>query len=150
MMDKNAILKLCAELEAADKGSRELDARIALAIKWCPPQHDWFTKNFNKHEASKSGRIYAIHEPPHMNTGRRGPHIASPKVSTDLNAAYGLIPSGFKPYQITYHPVSASDNWLYYFDFTQRAKLSALAKTHALAVCAASLRAVAAEIDAKK
>lgn len=132
------LLALAAQIEAADGPSRELDAQIAVAIRYFPVGVGFVWKHDLTPNSPEIGRVECL-----TKFGTGGPHYKAPTFTASIDEALTLVPEGLV--------------WNVMTDFglPGRARLwgeipagavpdrgvSADGNTPALALCAAALKA---------
>lgn len=137
------LLSLANEIEAAEIGSRELDARICAAMRMLPPNCPDWLKNwggkFAVHDKFPE-RVSAVHE-----DGKQGTHWNSAKVTTSADAALSLVPEGWRIIDLYEAKRGVFLIRLVKGKTVIPENKSIEAKTLPLAISAASLRALAQE-----
>ena len=153
-MTRAEILALADECERAEQGSRELSARVQLALGHFPQDApDWLIGWGGDFIADK-GRIYAVHS-----DGRRGIHWEPPHITASVDACLEAVPEGWTSRHIEEDIAQTSiskgmkwfvrlrppDSW--YEQGNDVPRTSCFGHTLPLAFSAALLRARAAEMD---
>lgn len=132
--------ELIAKLEAAEAGSRELDAEIAVAVRATETAGDkalpdWADRNFPTWRARADGKVEVVHK-----DGIGGLSWSPLHYTTSLDAALILVPEGWFPSMVQGHDFL----WLVEIqtanseDPTHEATRM---QSHALALCIAALKA---------
>ena len=142
---KSTLLELADRCER-EEASRRLDAEIGVAIRDRPvgKMNDWIDKNFpvwRPHHTE--GRIEVVHD-----DGKGGVHWEVLSYTTSLDAAVTLVPEDWTAWELRssraktrFHAeLSRLDNNTELQEYAD-----GRAKTPALALCAAALRALASK-----
>lgn len=113
-------MTLIERIESADGPDRELDAEIAVAIRYFPQNVGFVWKNDLEPNCPEIGRVTCV-----TSLGTGGPHYAAPRYTASIDAALTLFPDQTGP-------------WSAWNCAIPRVRDAA---TPALALCAAALKA---------
>lgn len=122
------LLELAEACERAESGSRELDAQIAAVVR-LDKVPDWARTWAGEWRPNDTGSVVMMQA-----DGTPGPHFMAREYSTSLDAAMQLVPKG-----LGFMIDGYGTGW--YADCSADIDAQAHAKTPALALCAAALRA---------
>lgn len=141
-------MTLIERIESADGPDRELDAEIAVAIRYFPQNVGFVWKNDLEPNCPEIGRVTCV-----TSLGTGGPHYAAPRYTASIDAALTLVPEGWRPYSADMS-IAGRTRFVIEGPKTQWATDDAgekcagadwytqgVASTPALALCAAALKA---------
>lgn len=140
MTDKAKLLELAERVEAATGPDRRLDIEILVTIDWREP--DWEEGERTAREmAERHGLVYLTSRSVEgFNSTWR--HL--PRLTASLDAAMTLVPEGWCQTKRVFYAVGPTKVRVSMFDENSLGQ-TALAATEPLAICAAALRARAAQ-----
>lgn len=134
MTDKATLIALAERVEKAEAGSRELDAEIEKMLS-CSDE-------FARHHPGKSMRLWNENAYRFYYLGDDESDYQSPAYTTSLDAAMSLVPDGMVWQVLTDYGLPGRAR----ISDIPRLKTQADGETPALALTAASLRAIAENI----
>ena len=140
MTNPQTITQLIEDLQAAEVGTRELDARICALLRiGKKPLPSWLSNWEGKMTATKS-RCFAMHI-----DGRRGANWEPSLVTTSIDAAVTTIPEGWEWEMRFEDGGPLYDGPVCYLELGEHIKEEH--KSIPLAICIASLYAILKELE---